>query len=229
MVTRASLLSPVGAIVLLAACAASEPVMPTEPAATPSDSGLYPVENPRVDFAIVRPDLDISKFTQLKVDPLDVSNIHIIEPDLSGSLYRARKWTLTDAEKQLVAELYTDMMQKYLQDKGSYRIVDEAGANVLRISAALLEIRPNAPKDDFKSRPAGRTKIYTEGAGSMTIGIDFYDAQSGEILARMLDRRDAGRTWGENNRVTNRGEIMQLFASWARLLNSRLEKLQGKR
>ncbi len=103
----------------------------------------------------------------------------------------------------------------------------QTGADVLQVKAKVLEIAPLASKDDSKGRPT-MMKVYSEGMGTMTLELTLVDSVSGDVLAIITDRRDLGRIWEENNRVTNNVQIRLAFNQWLRNLRTELDRLAAK-
>ena len=102
------------------------------------------------------------------------------------------------------------------------------GDNVLRITAKLTRIAPSAPKDDYRSRPVGRSKVVTEGAGDLSVAVTFSDSETGEVLALAKDTRSGSSQWGINNSVTNSAEVRRVFNSWALQIAAQLERIHKK-
>ena len=100
---------------------------------------------------------------------------------------------------------------------------------MLQISAALTAIAPSAAKDDNSSRSAGRSRVYTEGAGTMAVFVVYADSETQEVLAMIKDRRASQSGWGVNNSVTNAADVRRIFNSWAMQINNGLEKLTAAR
>jgi hypothetical protein len=159
-----------------------------------------------------------------------VDNVEIKQPNSSGSVTRNKNsnWELTDSDKLKLQEVFRDAMVKQLADKGDYPIVYEPGDDVLTIQASLIGIAPNAPKDDNSSRSAGRSRTYTEGAGSMAVMVAFGDSESGEVLGIMKDSRSSSSNWGSNNSVSNMSDVRSMFNSWAMSIRKGLDKVHGK-
>jgi len=114
-----------------------------------------------------------------------------------------------------VAKLVYEEFVKELQSKGSYSVVDESGPDVLRVKASVIDLYVNAPD----SRTAGRSRTYTSSAGEMTIFAELFDSETGEVLVRVVDRREA-RNSGMltlTNSVVNASEAQDIAANWARI------------
>lgn len=213
---------------VLAGCA-GEPAVQTGPGAEVIDGGLYRVDNSVADMAYVDPDKDFSRYDSVMIDPLGVDNVEIIQPR-GGSTpgIRSRRWELTEQDRDDLQRIFAEVMRSKLEEEGHYPIVTEPGPEVLRITAALTALEPSAPPDDPRSRGVGRTRVYTEGAGTTQIKVVFTDADSGEVLALVEDRKKSTDLWGVNNRVTNLADVRRHFNSWARDIRNWLDRIHGR-
>jgi hypothetical protein len=207
---------------LLGSCATRTPRISSQPGAGIYEH-LYVLEKSRVDIAYVDPTVDYSRYSKVLVQPLNFDETEIVQPPQSSArLYRS-KFELDDNDKAEIDKRCKGAMVEYLQNKGSFAVVDRPGQDVLTLSVSVLEIKPNAPKDDL--RPG--SIVYTESTGSMTMSAVLSDSVSGKPVAMMVDDiKDRNDMWGVNNRVTNLADVSIMFASWARVLNSSLEQLR---
>lgn len=187
---------------------------------------LHKVDNARVGIAYRDPNADFSVYTKIMLDPLDVSKVEIVQPPRS-STNRRNEWVLNDSDKANLQKSYREVFTRELQETGDYEIVTGPGPDVLRISAVLTGIRPNAAKDDNRSRGIGRSRVYSAGAGSMSIAFGFSDSESGEILAIVKDARSGSPAWGVNNSVSNMSDVRFMFGRWARMIRARLDIVHG--
>ncbi len=188
---------------------------------------LHMVTNARVGMAYVDPNVDLGEFTAIMLDPLDVSNVEIIQPNASASTSRRNTWALTDRDRESLQNAFREVFERELAETGDYGVVSEPGPNVLRLSAAITRIAPNAARDDGRSRQTGRTRVYTEGAGSMTMAFALSDSQSSEVFAIVKDTRSGSPMWGVNNSVSNMGDVRFMFNRWARMLRARMDIAHG--
>ena len=193
---------------------------------------LNKVDNSRMGLAYVDPEGDYGRYTRVYVAPLDLDNVEIVQPSSSGTSLVNRyneEWELTDKNRQDLQAAYREAMEQELTKGGAFEIADAGGDDVLAVQAALTRIAPNAPKDDVSSRTAGRSRVYTEGGGSISIAIVFADGDSGEVLAVIKDTRTSNNTgsWGINNSVTNMAEVRRSFASWGSRIHDGLLQLQA--
>lgn len=212
----------------LVACS-QQATIPTGEGAEKLGDNLYKVEGGSVKAAFVDPKVDFSVYTKIFIAPLNLDKVEIIQP--SSSPTNRKPWELTDKDKELLSQRYQEMMAKYLQeekaDSKGYEIVNAPGEGVLQLSSVIMAIAPTAAKDDFKSRPVGRSRVFTEGAGSMTIGLAINDSVSGKALITAVDQRRGWGTFSSNNRVTNMSDVNLMFGNWANKLRHSLDNLSA--
>jgi hypothetical protein len=132
-----------------------------------------------------------------------------------------------DRIKADVAALFRDVFTERLSSDGGYEIVTEAGADVLLVRPAIIDLDITAPDD----MSGGRSRVYTTSSGAATLYIELYDSVTGDILARAADRQGARKASGHmsySNRVTNRADARRMLGGWADLLRAKLDEFHGK-
>jgi len=196
--------------------------------ATAIPDNLVRVDHSSARLAYVDPHADFSKYTAILLTPLGVDNVEIIQPTSSITTVGNRNWELTDADKQRLQRDFRTAMVKHVSEQGGYALVESAADHVLQISARLTRIAPTAPKDDNRSRPTGRNKVFSEGAGKMGVEVTFSDAETGEVLALAKDTRSGSSIWGVNNSVTNAAEVRRVFNAWAMQIRAQLDQVHKK-
>lgn len=211
---------------LLAACQA--PQIQTGADKEVIGGNLVRVDHTNVKLAYIDPNADFARFTAILLTPLGVDKVKIIQPAGTFPAPGVNEWALTDADKQRLQQDFRAAMQQQLSVKGGYPIVDTPGDNVLQISAMLTRIAPTASKDDYRSRPTGRNKVFTEGAGELDVTVIFGDSATGEVLALAKDTRSGSSVWGVNNNVTNGAEVRRVFTAWAMQIRAQLDRIHEK-
>jgi len=212
---------------LLFACTTTrEPTVQTGEDAEVIMGNLHRVDNSRAGLVYVDPEADLSRYSKILLDPLNLDEVEIIQPSQSLSARRS-EWVLTDRDKENLARNYREVFTRELQETGDYEIVTTPSPDALRISAALTGIAPTAAKDDMSSRAIGRTRVYSEGSGTMAIAFGFSDSESGKMIAVVKDVRRGTPTWGINNSVTNMSDVRFIFGNWARMIRARLDIVHG--
>lgn len=215
---------------LLLACA-GEPTIQTGDDAETIMGTLNKVDNLSADMAYVDPTIDYGRYSRVLITPLDLDNVEIIQPDRNTSMLNRynEEWALTAEDKQRLQEAFTTSMERALSEGGAYGIADTAGDDVLIIEAMITTIAPSGPKDDVASRGIGRSRVFTQGSGGMSIAVMFADGDSGEILAVVKDTRTSDNsTWGMNNSVTNMAEARRYFNNWSKRIHDGLLALRAR-
>lgn len=160
---------------------------------------------------------------QVYIDALDVAKAEIAEPQSYNRL-SGRDFELSDEEWAALASLYKQEVEKVIDREDEYVIVADAEAADYVIEGELLKLRPLAPKDDNKSRMPGERYV-SQGAGSVKLRIVISDADS-EIQV-LEDSRDAGNSWGRNDRFSNRIDAKRMFNGWGHSLVKALDKIDS--
>jgi hypothetical protein len=202
------------------AFAAPEPDI--EPAV--SQGGLKKIAVRGIDQAYARPGATLSGFNRVKFDPIEVVFHKDWVPRRTGSPIR-----LSAEERESVrtgmARIVHDEFVAELQNRSGYRVVAEAGPDVLRVKVSIVDLYLSAP-DRFASL---RSRTDTVSGVEMTIVAELYDSQTGELIARVVDRRAARGTGTLTlaDGVVNVSEAATIASSWARILRDRLDKAHG--
>jgi hypothetical protein len=188
-----------------------------------SADGLQKVKAKNVDLAYVRPGATLSGYSKIMLEPVDVAFRKDWNPERTGSRIKMSK---ADREniRTGVAKIVYDEFAKTLTSKGPYQMATEAGPDVLRVKAKVLNLYVNAPDN----KTAGAHTL-TLSAGEMTLLLELFDSETGEILARVVDRRE-GRNTGQmqlTSSVVNQAEAADIASAWARLLRKALDAAHG--
>lgn len=219
------------ATLMLAGCA-GEPSIQSGVGAETMMGSLNKVDNSRADLVYVDPDADYGRYTKVFVAPLDLDNVEIVQPNATSSVVNRynREWELTASDREKLQAAFVEAMQKQLTAGGAFEIAQQGGDDVLQVSGMLTRIAPAGPKDDPMSQTASRSRVYTQGGGSVSIAIAIGDGDSGEVLAIIKDTRGGAQSapWGVNNSVTNMAEVRRDFSVWAKMLHDGLLTLQAR-
>jgi len=188
-----------------------------------SADGLEKTKVKGIDIVYARPGASLAAYSRVKLAPVDVAFRKDFDPKKPGSQMRL---SATDLQKIRtdVGTIVTDAFRKELA-KGSYPIVTDSAPDVLDVHVDIVNLYVNAPD----TMSAGRTRSYTMNAGEMTLVMELADSATGEVLARVYDRRE-GRDVGQltwTTSVTNAAEAANVAGSWARILRARLDAARG--
>jgi hypothetical protein len=183
--------------------------------------GLELVKKSRLDVVYRRAGVDFGGYSKIMLDPFEVAF--------------KKQWTrdfrsVSESERErirseMAAEARRVFVQE-LQEKGGYEIVDRPAPDVLRVSAAIVELYINAPD----AMAAGRNRTYTLSTGDVTLVAELRDSVSGSVVARVADHKRARETptmqWATKSR--NIADAREILRRWARALRDGLDEARGK-
>ncbi len=185
-----------------------------------SHDGLQKIKVKGIDLAYARPGASLAGYNKIILDPVEVSFRKDWDPKRTGS--RAR---LSAQERENirsgVARIVLEEFTKTLEKGAPYKVVTEPGADVLRLQIGITDLYVNAPD----TMTPGRSRTYTLSAGEMTLVGELMDSESGQVISRVIDRREARNTGTMQltNSVVNAQEARTIASSWARILRNRLD------
>ena len=189
--------------------------------------GLHLVPGTEVAAAWVKPDADFSGYKRIMLIDAYVAFRKNWERDQRRS--SVHRVTSRDIErmKTEMAELFREVFVEELSGEDGYPVVETAETDVLLLRPAIIDLDVTAPE----VRSTARSYNFAASAGAATLFLELYDAVSGEILARAIDRQVAGETafvqW--TNKMTNRAAARDVLAEWAGLLRTRLDEIHAER
>ncbi|HEX2493650.1 MAG TPA: DUF3313 family protein [Steroidobacter sp.] len=218
-----TLLAGTASAMLLWGCQTTRPSPIDEPSV---QEGLVRVPNKTVDAVYRRPDASLAGYNKLLLRPVEVQFAKNWDPASSGSaLYQMNEPDREKIKREL-ADVFAAVVKRDLERQGGYPLVNEPGSDVLEARAAVVNLYINAPD----APTAGRTKVYTTEAGEMTLILQLHDSVTGQLLARVYDRRvgrDSGY-WTWTNSVTNTAEAERIISIWATGLRKALDAAHAK-
>ncbi len=188
-----------------------------------SADGLQKIKVKGIDVAYALPGATLATYSKVMIDPIDVAFHKDWNPEKTGSRFKLS----TEERENIrtgVGKIVYEEFVKELQ-KGNYQMVTEPGPDVLRVEAMIINLYVNAPD----TMTSGRSRTYTVSAGEMTLVIQLRDSESGAIIARAVDRREATDTgmMQLSNSVVNASEARMIASSWAKILKKGLDKAHG--
>jgi hypothetical protein len=185
-----------------------------------SFDGLHLDPDSDVALMYVKPDADFSVYEEFLMLEAYVAFKKNWQRDTKVA---GRRVSNKNMEKIKVeaAELLHESFKKELDEVGGYKFVDNSGDKVMILRPALIDLDITAPDIPV----AGRVTSYVASAGAATLYLELYDSVSGEILARLVDRRSMQNygyaRWA--NSATNRADAARMFKRWASLLRQGMD------
>jgi hypothetical protein len=189
-----------------------------------SYDGLQKISIKDVDQAYMRPGASLAGYKRVMLDPVEVAFRKDWDPKRTGSNIKLSAEE-RESIRQGVAKIVHDEFVNELQSKSTYAVVNETGTDVLRVRASIVNLYVTAP-DVLSSGP---TKAYTISPIEMTLFAELFDSETGEIIARVVDRRQARATGMATltTKSVNAAEARAIASAWARILRNGLDKAHG--
>ena len=220
---------PAGVIaaLLLSACAPTTPVIDPN---GPTYDGMVPVRDSGLKEAWVKPDINLGGYRQLLLAPVDLQ-FRAVRPVAGTAVGRSNthEFPISPADRQRLADIVTEVFREELGKSRTMTLASAPGPDVLVVDVALQDIVSRLPPEE-----AGRTDIYLDKVGEATLVLELKDAESGETLARAVDRRaadpvdDPGTTVTWVTTVTAWSEVRRVARRWASIVTTRIDQLQAR-
>jgi hypothetical protein len=209
------------ALALIASCGAALAADAPE-----SWDGLIQVQPKRMDAAFLLPGADFRQYTKLMIDPTEVAFQKDWMKRINEDRRLSDRVSEEDAQKILAAarENFDDIFVEAFT-KAGYTTVTTPGADVLRVSTAVVNLYINAPD----TMTAGRSYSFTTEAGEATLFIEVRDSLTGALMGRVLDRRETRGSAGMqmSTSVSNQAEFRALFKQWASTAVKGIDELKA--
>jgi hypothetical protein len=213
------------AAIVLAGCAA-EPAQQGGADAQTTFDGLVRVDNSRFTNTWLDPDADWSRYNKFLIGET-FFEFRAVKKNAStaGSTVNSTndEFWIDDETKAKLQEEVASAFYEELQKSQRFTLTYMPGNDTLIIRGGLHDIVSRVP-------PAmqGRNEVYLGSVGEATLVLEALDSRSGEVLARAVDRRAAGRQAQMHlvaNTATTWTEVRQLAHTWAQKLREGLDSL----
>lgn len=172
----------------------------------------------------VKPDVDLSVYNRVMVQPLNMDNIEILKPVWEQD--NDEEWSFNPENRGQIQEWFLDAMQKELEVEGGYALVGTPAEDVIRIEVELLSVtpyvKPGTPAND------GKYKISTLGSGDVVISAEFRDSKTRELLILVEGERTIGDEYKKVTPENNIANVKGLFAKWGKRIRMALDEAHGK-
>lgn len=189
--------------------------------------GLVRVSGSEWAVVYAEPDADLSGYNKVVVLETAVAFKKNWQRDFNRDS-RANRVTDQDMERirNKLSKEFGEVFRQVLEADDGYPVVDEKGADVLLLRPAIVDLDVTAPAD----LGVGRSQIYADNAGAMSLYLEIYDSLTGDLIAkgydRKADRRAAFMNWQTS--VSNRQAADRILKAWAQSLRDALDEAHAK-
>jgi len=211
-------------IVLTIGAMASSPALAKKSLPAINDEGMELVKDSDLATVYADPGADLSVYNRIWLQDATVAFKKNWQRDQNRSVHFKVKTRDMERIQADVATLFREVFTQELKD-GGYELADEAGADVLNVVPAIVDLDVTAP--DIQG--ASRTYSYSESAGEMTLKLELFDSITGDKIAKATDRKKDYRRgyvqWRTN--VSNRSDARRMMSAWAKALRSALDEARS--
>lgn len=134
-----------------------------------------------------------------------------------------REFGISDVDREKFEEIVGEAFDQGLQGKGDKRfeLVSELGPGTMILRGGVLDIISMVPPGTV-----GRSDIYLASIGEGTLVLELLDAQTGDVLALVAERRSFSRPGGLSTTTmpTNSATIVGDLRRWAKSAGDKLGK-----
>lgn len=208
-------------VILMVSVAAFSPAWAKKNLPAVNDEGMELVKDSDLDTVYAAPGADLSSYNRVWLQDATVAFKKNWQRDQNRSNHFKVKTRDMERIQTDVASLFREVFTRELVD-GGYELVEEAGADVLNVVPAIVDLDVTAPD----TQNVGRTYSYSESAGEMTLNLELFDSITGDKIAKATDRKRDFRQgyvqWRTN--VSNRSDARRMMTSWAKALRSSLDE-----
>jgi hypothetical protein len=187
--------------------------------------GLVRVKSKTLENVYVRPNVEFKAYKKVRLDPAHVAMDKNWDPN-SGKIGLRGGMSSDDVQRirEELAKVFREVFAERLAKSG-YPLVETGGDDVLLVQPAVIDVYINAP-DTVNTT----SRSYVLNAGRMTLVMQLADSVTGQLLARVVDTKEASNTRGIQiaNSVTNSAEARAAIGQWADALCKALDTLNGK-
>jgi len=188
--------------------------------------GLHLVKDSNVQIAYIKPGADFSKFDKVILLDCFVEFREKWAKDYNlDALGLQGRVTDRDVEriKQDLATEFREVFSEELAEDG-FPVADQPGPGVLLLRPAIVNLDIAAPA----MMKANRGNTWVRSAGQMTLYMEMYDAETDELLARVIDpKADSGSMSKIASSATNQAAARRIIRRWASLLSDHLMEVRG--
>lgn len=133
-----------------------------------------------------------------------------------------REFGIADADREKFEEIVREAFVEGVQSGKKFELVEELGPNTIIMRGGVLDIVSMVPPETV-----GRSEIYLASIGEATLVLQLIDAETGEELAVIAERRSLSRpgsTVSFTTMPTNSASIIADIRRWASSAGKKLGK-----
>jgi hypothetical protein len=195
---------------------------------TNTASELEKVKKGKFAETYVNPTVDFTRYSKVYLGDahFDYRDVGPAEKSRSSSRSSSKSvFGISNADRDKFEKIVDEAFMKEMGKAKNFEITDTLDANTMIMRGAVIDIVSRVPPEI-----AGRSEVYLATVGEATLVLEFLDAQTGQVLATIAERRTLGRPGGQidmmstpTNSVTVTSDVRRWASSAAKRLRSALD------
>lgn len=177
-----------------------------------------------IDYVYTKPDIDVNLYDSIMIVRGEVRFKENWKRDFErGSRTRVRDEDILRI-KGKVADILDEAFKETFRQDDVMKLVEQPSESTLILRASIINLDVNAP--DLRS--SMRTSRYVHSAGEATLYLEIFDSVSGDLLARVIDHKQARdhSYLSLANSVNNAADARRGFEEWAKRLQAQFMKVK---
>jgi hypothetical protein len=205
------------ATLVLAACTQTNEVSYTPP--EKGDPEYMKGKNTRADALYISSDTepDGRDFRNVYVEPADLSDIRIIQPEGASA---DEEWAVSDVEDEILQKAIIREFTHTLGYQSAYNIVEQRDQAEIIVHTTVVAIHPYATRTEVE---AG-----AKSGGAITASIALVNARTGAVMVRSVDTKSTDNIWAFHQVNNDEPGYALIFRTWGNSIRRGMLQLQGR-
>jgi hypothetical protein len=205
------------ATLVLAACTQTDAVDYAPP--EKGDPEYMKGKNTRADALYISSDTgpDGRDFRNVYVEPADLSDIRIIQPEGATA---DEEWAVSDVEDEILQNAIIREFTHTLGYQSAYNIVEQQDQAEIIVHTTVVAIHPYATRTEVE---AG-----ARSGGAVTASIALVNARTGAVMVRSVDTKSTDNIWAFHQVNNDEPGYALIFRNWGNSIRRGMLQLQGR-
>lgn len=180
---------------------------------------LVQVKRAAFSETYINPDVDFSYYNKIYVSEAQFDYREIAPPKTKNGIHASaspkREYPMSKDDRKRFEETVRKAFRAEVSKGQHFEIVDvmNVDAHTMILRAVVADIYSRVPPESPE-----RTRLYMSSVGGATLGLEFRDRTSSDVLARVAERGLIGDSTGQGNggsRPVNRDTVSADVERWA--------------
>lgn len=191
--------------------------------------GLEKVRRSKFSDTYVKPEVDFSFYNTVYIGEALFDYRDVKPSKMSSGIYSNTtsnlEYPINEEDRRQFEKIVREAFRTEIVKGKHFKIVDvlNTDEHTLIMRGVVMDIVSKVPPESV-----GRTRLYMSSVGGATLGLEFLDGTTGEVLARVAERGRIGDATGQVSRTSqpvNRTTVIADVKRWATNAAIKLRKV----